>query len=290
MPEAQVLEIRLAEAPAAFGDIEDDHFLGAELVEAHGQGRARIAHVLEGACALRGVQVAEGDVVEGRGNLVHGNGAEGAPVEPGLAGKAPGVHGVEVAHGQQGQVQAAGLEMLARKPGLREKAAGHAPAQLLVAQPRIVGQALHAHVGVAQIGHGAEQGAGLALAVLQPDKPVFRQGGLFARHPDAVGALVLGRGVEHRGRVVVAADDHGLAAARALKGGQKLEEAPPGQRRGGHGVEDVACHQQGVGLDLVGKAGQPVQKGLVLVVAGVVAEQLAKMPVRGVQQAHGADP
>ena len=68
--------------------------------------------------------------------------------------------------------------------------------------------------------------------------------------------------------------------------GEEIVELAFGRSRRVGVVEDVAAHQQGVGVFLGHRLQQPVQKMTVLIRAVVAVEGVAKMPVGSMEYFH----
>ncbi len=132
---------------------------------------------------------------------------------------------------------------------------------------------------------GAQHGARLAVAPIQ-HHDLLLKGALRTRDHRGVQAREqFPRFVQRRYRVVVAAQHHQLAAG-ALQFHHEAVVQLAGVAGRRAGIEQIPGDDQRIHLLLLDLFDQPVQKSLVLGGAAFGEKVLAKMPVRGVDQAH----
>jgi hypothetical protein len=108
-------------------------------------------------------------------------------------------------------------------------------------------------------------------------------------HPDAE-TMEEGPGsVETSGRIMVAAHGNDLdMGITATCLGEKAVPEGLGLGRGVGGIEDVAADKAGIGFLLAHQVEKPGEKGRLLELPGHAVEGMPQVPVRGVQDLHGA--
>ena len=220
---------------------EQQHLLGvAGFGKRQRNRRPAVADVRPAAHHLRAVQVAERHVVETIREGIGRNLAQGAHmnVALGIAGRAPGRK--QVAGGHHRHVQGA---VVAQVVGQGVVVRRDAVAQALVAVGGAFAGHQLPHLRIAQKRHGRHHQPRHGRPVGQHNALLQVLGRHAAHHMHPQGLQQRSRGIQGRGRVVVAAHDHHIVAdGRVFQPCQKGVIQLPGCRRRVAGVEYVAGH------------------------------------------------
>ena len=116
------------------------------------------------------------------------------------------------------------------------------------------------------------------------------QGGIFAKvagNMDIQGAKhLLGR-LEQSGGIVVARNEDQGGTGALVECGNEIEVARLGRLRRVGGIENIAGHDNGIGGRLIGEFQQPREKAFVFLLAGLIVEEFAQVPVRRVDHTIG---
>ena len=273
---------------ARTGELGNHHRLLFAFAEVKRQGRARVAPRGVSRKALRAVQVPQREIVDLLGEDVGRNLPEASDVEAALFSAAVAVRGKKVPGGNERNVVSAAVfaqcersvDCLAVVPA---RAFNHLAVLLLVG---FVLDAL-SDVGFPQEGNRGHHRLGLARSVAQEKRFASRVGERLANHRDADGREEPLRGVQKRGRVVVAARDHDVpAVGLAPYGGEKVVVEVLRKVRGRGVVKDVASDHQAVDVSFGDELAKPVKKLLKRVVAPGAVKRPPQVQVRGVKNAH----